>query len=73
VAVGRLPDMLLVPVESVFAVDGRAVVYRLTRGAFVPVVVEVVKRGKEQAAIKANLQPGDRIARTKPSETRESH
>jgi multidrug efflux pump subunit AcrA (membrane-fusion protein) len=66
VAVGRMPNMLLVPAESVFLVDGRAVVYRLERRALVAVPVEVAKRNKEQAAIVKGLKEGDRIALTKP-------
>jgi HlyD family secretion protein len=66
VAVGRMPNMLLVPAESVFLVDGRAVVYRLEGRALVAVPVEVAKRNKEQAAIVKGLKEGDRIALTKP-------
>jgi multidrug efflux pump subunit AcrA (membrane-fusion protein) len=66
IAVGRLPDVLLVPAQAVFLVDGRAVVYRLERRAFAPVAVDVIKRGKEQAAVTGPLRPGDRIALTKP-------
>jgi len=66
VAVGRMPNMLLVPAESVFLVDGRAVVYRLEGRALMAVPVEVAKRNKEQAAIVKGLKEGDRIALTKP-------
>jgi HlyD family secretion protein len=67
VAVGRLPDMLLVPAGAVFLVDGRTVVYRLERDAFVLVPVEVAKRNKDQAAIVGGLHEGDRVALTRPS------
>jgi HlyD family secretion protein len=66
VAVGRMPDVLLVPAEAVFLVDGRAVVYRLEGRTLVAVPVEVAKRNKEQAAIVKGLKEGDRIALTKP-------
>jgi HlyD family secretion protein len=66
VAVGRMPNMLLVPAESVFLVDGRAVVYRVEGRTLVAVPVEVAKRNKEQAAIVKGLKEGDRIALTKP-------
>jgi HlyD family secretion protein len=66
VAVGRMPNMLLVPAESVFLVDGRAVVYRVKGRTLVAVPVEVAKRNKEQAAIAKGLTEGDRIALTKP-------
>ena len=66
IAVGRLSDMLLVPSKAVFLVDGRALVYRLQRGEFAAVPVDVVKRNKDQAAVKGPLRPGDRIALTRP-------
>jgi HlyD family secretion protein len=66
IEVGRLPDVLLVPAKAVFLIDGRAVVYRLERSTFVPVTVDVIKRSKDQAAVKGPLKPGDRLALTKP-------
>jgi RND family efflux transporter MFP subunit len=66
IAAGRLPDMLLVPSQAVFLVDGRAIVYRLDRRSFVATPVEVVKRSKEQAAVKGPLRDGDRVATTRP-------
>ena len=66
IAVGRLADMLLVPSQTVFLVDGRAIVYRLDGRKFVATPVEVVKRSKEQAAIKGPIHKGDRIAMIKP-------
>jgi multidrug efflux pump subunit AcrA (membrane-fusion protein) len=70
IAVGRLPDMLLVPADAVFIVDGLPVVYRLEGRAFVAVQVQIVKRSKDQAAIKGPLRPGDRVALTKPVDAR---
>lgn len=66
IAVGRLANMMLVPAEAVFLVDGRAVVYRLDGRSFTAVPVEVAKRNKEQAAIANGLREGDRVALTKP-------
>ena len=66
IAVGRIPDVLIVPSSSVFTVNGRAVVYRLTGGAFEIIAVDVVKRGREQAAVRGPLGAGDRVALTKP-------
>jgi RND family efflux transporter MFP subunit len=68
IAAGRLPDMLLVPSQAVFLVDGRAIVYRLDKRSFVATPVEVVKRSKEQAAVKGPLRDGDRIATVRPPE-----
>jgi hypothetical protein len=67
IAVGRLANMMLVPAEAVFLVDGRAVVYRLDGRSFTAVPVEVAKRNKEQAAIANGLREGDRVALTKPA------
>lgn len=66
ISVGRLPDMLLVPSQTVFLVDGRAIVYRLAGREFVATPVEVVKRSKELAAIKGPIHKGDRVATVKP-------
>ena len=66
IAVGRIPDVLIVPSAAVFTVNGRAVVYRLSGRTFEPVEIEIVKRGREQAALRGPLQAGDRVALTKP-------
>lgn len=67
IVVGHLPDMLMVPTECVFIVDGRPSVYVLKRGGFVTMPVEIVRRGREQIALKASLAPGDRVALARPS------
>jgi HlyD family secretion protein len=67
VAVGHLPNMLLVPAEAVFRVDGRAVVYRLDGRTFTAVPVDVAKRTKDQAALAGGIKEGDRVALTKPA------
>lgn len=66
IRVGEVKDVLLVPAESVFYEDGRTVVYRRTRRSFTPVPVELIRRGREQAAISGDLSPGDRISRVRP-------
>lgn len=68
ITVGRLPDVLLIPSSSIFYEDGKTVVYRLGRRGYSPVPIEVVRRSREQAAIKGEIDAGDRIARTKPGE-----
>lgn len=68
IAVGRLPDMLMVPSEAVFIVDGRPSVYLLKGRKYEPVTVEIVRRGREQIAVKAPLKPGDRVALTRPDD-----
>ncbi len=68
IAVGTLPHVLLVPPEAVFVVDGRPVVYRWTRSRFEPIVVSVVRRGRDQVALASGVGPGDRVALKKPAE-----
>jgi len=67
ITVGRLPDVLLVPAEAIFYESGRTVVYRAGRRAFDPVEVEVVRRGREQAAVSGALDAGDRVALVQPA------
>lgn len=68
IAVGRLPDMLMVPAESVFIVDGRPSVYVLKGRKFFAVPLEIVRRGREQIAVKAALSANDRVALTRPDD-----
>jgi multidrug efflux pump subunit AcrA (membrane-fusion protein) len=68
--VGRIPNMLLVPAESVFIVDGRPLVYCLRGREFVATGVEIVRRGKDQFAVKGPLTAGDRVSLTKPPDSR---
>lgn len=67
IAVGRVPDVLLAPVEAVFTVDGRPTVYRLDGASFEPQPVEVTRRGREQVALASGVRPGDRIALKRPA------
>lgn len=66
VAVGTLPGVLLVPAEAVFVVDGRPVIYKWTRSAFEPTVVNVIRRGRDQVALASGVDAGDRVALKKP-------
>lgn len=68
ITVGRVPDVLLVPAEAVFTVEGRTVVYRAARRGFEIVPVEVIRKGRGQAAIRGNVTPGSRVALTSPDE-----
>ena len=66
VAVGRLPNVLLVPSSSIAYEEGRTVVYRWARTRYEPVAVNVIRRGREQAAVSGDVKEGDTISRTKP-------
>ena len=64
--VGQIPDVLIVPTNAVFTDGGRPVVYRFDGRDFTPVPVEIMRRGKQQAAVKGDLKAGDRIALVSP-------
>jgi multidrug resistance efflux pump len=67
IAVGRLKDVLLVPSDALFTVDGRPTVYRAGPSGWEPQAVNVLKRGRDQAALASGVQPGDRVSLRKPS------
>ena len=64
--VGQIPDVLIVPTNAVFTDGGRPVVYRFGGRDFTPVPVDIVRRSKQQAAVKGDLKAGDRIALVSP-------
>jgi HlyD family secretion protein len=64
--VGQIPDVLIVPTNAVFTDGGRPVVYKFAGRDFTPVPVEIMRRGKQQAAVKGDLKAGDRIALVSP-------
>jgi len=66
IAVGQLPNVLLVPSSAIVYEAGRTVVYRLGRRGFEATPVEVLRRGRDQAAVSGTLAEGDTIARTRP-------
>lgn len=57
IAVGTIPDMLLVPAGAVFPSEGRLIVYRRTGTRFEALPVEIVRRGREQVAVKGPVEP----------------
>jgi multidrug efflux pump subunit AcrA (membrane-fusion protein) len=67
IAVGTIPDMLLVPTSAVFPSEGRLIVYRRARTRFEALPVEILRRGREQTAVKGNLSPGDHVALVVPA------
>jgi len=66
IAADRLPSVTLVPAETIFQKDGRPVVYRLNGSKFDETSIEIVRRGREQAAISAGVEPGDKLAVRRP-------
>ena len=63
----RVPDVVLVPTETIFQKDGRSVVYLLRGAAFEERPVEVTRRGRELAIIKSGVEPGDQVATRRPT------
>ena len=66
IAADRLPNVTLVPAETIFQHNGRPVVYRLRGSKFDEEPIEIARRGREQAAVSAGVQPGDRLATHRP-------
>jgi RND family efflux transporter MFP subunit len=66
IAADRLPDTTLVPAEAIFQKDGRPVVYRLNGSKFDEQTIEIVRRGREQAAVSSGVSAGDKLAVRRP-------
>jgi HlyD family secretion protein len=66
IAADRLPSVTLVPAEAIFQKDGRPVVYRLSGSKFDEQPIEIVRRGREQAAVSAGVTAGDKLAVRRP-------
>jgi multidrug resistance efflux pump len=66
IATARVPDVLLIPTESLFQRDGSPVVYTLAGSVFDERRVEVSRRGKEQAIVVSGVATGDRVATRRP-------
>jgi RND family efflux transporter MFP subunit len=62
----RVPDVVLVPTETIFQKDGRPVVYRLDDDMFEEAPIDVTRRGREMAIVKSGVNPGDHIATRRP-------
>jgi HlyD family secretion protein len=66
IAADKLPNVTLVPAETIFQKDGRPVVYRVNGSKFDEQQIEITRRGREQAAVSAGVKPGDRLAVRRP-------
>ncbi len=67
IATERVPNVVLVPSESVFQRDGSPVVYKLAGSGFDERVVQIARKGKEQAIVASGIAPGDRVATRRPA------
>jgi HlyD family secretion protein len=66
IAADKLPSVTLVPAEAIFQKDGRPVVYKLNGSKFDEQQIEIVRRGREQAAVSAGVTAGDKLAVRRP-------
>jgi multidrug efflux pump subunit AcrA (membrane-fusion protein) len=66
IAADRLPNVTLVPAEAIFQHDGRAVVYRLHGSRFDEQPIQILRRGREQAAVSGGVSAGDNLASRRP-------
>jgi HlyD family secretion protein len=67
VAVLRLPDSILIPMEAVFDKQARAVVYVLANDHFEERRIEIARRGEGVALVTRGLKPGERVALKNPT------
>ncbi len=67
VVVDRVARATLVPAPSVFARDGRTIVYVLRGGRFEARPIEVARRSSEQVAVARGLKAGERVALKDPT------
>ena len=66
IAADKLPSVTLVPAEAIFQKDGRPVVYKLNGSKFDEQQIEIIRRGREQAAVSAGVNAGDKLAVRRP-------
>lgn len=66
IAADPLPGVMLVPAEAIFQHDGRSVVYRLRGSKFDEQSIQIIRRGREQAAVASGVSPGDKLAARRP-------
>lgn len=67
IAVEKIPDSILVPVEAVFEKNGRSIAYVLNGSRFEERTVQVSRRGRTQLLIASGLQPGEKVALKDPT------
>ena len=67
IATDRVPDVVLVPSESIFQRDGHPIVYKLDGGEFIEQRIQITRRGKELAIVESGVAPGDKVATRKPA------
>ncbi len=72
IAVDRLPNAVLIPLEAVFNKNGRSLVYVFARGRFEERAIQTGRRGNGQIVVNKGLQAGERVALQDPTLKEES-
>jgi HlyD family secretion protein len=72
IAVERLPDSILIPVEASFQKGGQTVAYVLQNSRFEERKIEVAKRGGSDLLISKGLKRGEQVALKDPATVAES-
>jgi hypothetical protein len=67
IATETLRDVVLVPPQAIFPVNGVDTVYVLRRGGVEPRAVTVERRNADRVALRAGLEPGERVALQDPT------
>jgi HlyD family secretion protein len=67
ISTDRVPNVIIVPTETLFQHDGHPVVYKLAGSAFEERQVQVSRRGRETAIVTSGVSAGDRVATRKPA------
>jgi multidrug efflux pump subunit AcrA (membrane-fusion protein) len=68
VEMARLNNVIVVPSAAIFQRGGAPIAYVLTKGAFEPRTVKVLRRGRDQVAIADGLREGERVALKEPED-----
>lgn len=72
IAVEKVPDTILVPLEAVFEKNGHSVAYVMHSSGFEERSVEVARRGKTQVMIASGLRAGEKVATKDPTQEKQS-
>jgi HlyD family secretion protein len=67
IAVDKIPNAIVIPVEAAFQKSGETVAYVLRGSKFEERTIEAGKKGESQLVVTTGLQPGERVALKDPT------
>lgn len=67
IAVDKIPNAIVIPVEAAFQKSGETVAYVLHGSKFEERTIEAGKKGESQLVVMAGLKPGERVALKDPT------